>query len=168
MQESQGSLQHVEQGVHGLVHHVPVLLFPENALARLDIDVAEVVHEEVVEGNGGVSEVVVVELGVEVLDGLVQLVQDPFVDKGQVVLEHHGRVEGEFRFEVAQDEFAAVPDFIAELFVANDSLEVEIDVLSLEHVGEESEAEGVRTTLRDALGELPFLLLRAPGHFLRV
>lgn len=38
--------------------------------------------------------------------------------------------------EITQHEFAAIPYFVAELFVAYNSFEVKVDVEALEHIGE--------------------------------
>lgn len=55
--------------------------------------------------------------------------------------------------EVGKSEFVDVPKLIAELFVTNNSLNIQVN-RALNHVGEESESKSVSTTLRNTFGEV--------------
>lgn len=58
-----------------------------------------------------------------------------------------------------QREAEGVPDFVAKVSVADDPLDVEVDVPALGRVGAECKAHGVRATLRDALWVVGFLVV---------
>jgi len=45
--------------------------------------------------------------------------------------------------EVTQHEFTTVPYFVAEVFIADDSFEVEVDVKALQHVRQQAVAQSI-------------------------
>jgi hypothetical protein len=143
VEEPEGGLQYVEEGVGGQLHQLGVRA-AEDHFGGLNVHITEVINEEVVEHNGRIAEVILVETLVDSLDGCVQLMQHPLVGEPQLgVVGQNVILVLEVSREVAQHEFATVPYFVAELFVAYDPFEVEVDVESLEHVGEQPVAQSI-------------------------
>lgn len=68
-------------------------------------------------------------------------------------------------WEVGESKLVNVPEFVAELSVSNDDLDIKIDGL-LNHVGKQTESESVCTTLWDTVGEHLALFDDSLGDFL--
>mmetsp|Transcript_38932 Transcript_38932/g.105434 ORF Transcript_38932/g.105434 Transcript_38932/m.105434 type:complete len:282 (+) Transcript_38932:607-1452(+) len=156
----------IEADVQHLSRHLAVglgllvLAFAvEAGLQQLEIDVAEFVEEEAVGCRGGVGKLVLLKRLVGLLGAEAEPRQDPPVLPGQGRHRREGAGEAEVVAEVAEAEARGVPDLVAEVAVPDHSVDVEVYVPSLQRVGQQAEAQGVRTALRDAVGEVLLLAL---------
>ena len=56
-----------------------------------------------------------------------------------------------------EGEFHGIPNFVAEVSIANHTLHIQVDVSSLSCVGTQCKPHGIRTTLRDPFRIVSFL-----------
>ena len=100
-------------------------------LEEFEVEVADVVEEEGVQGGRGAAERVLLDLAVALDDGGVEAREDEEVALG------HGRVRRQLLVDalrglevgnVGEREAHGVPQFVAELTVAHDALDVEVHV----------------------------------------
>ncbi|KAI3493165.1 hypothetical protein L1887_42182 [Cichorium endivia] len=141
-----------------------------DGLDRLNVHIAQLVQPEVVHGRGGGHEVALLEALVDRLARRVELVQDPLFDKRLVaawLLVRRG-LERRNGLELEQRKLGGVPQLVAELAVALDTQDVEVDVAACAGVGAQREAQRIGTALRDALGEVLLLTLGGLGDLLVV
>eukprot|EP00760_Papus_ankaliazontas_P017993 PhM_4_TR17413/c0_g1_i1/m.82358 len=126
-------------------------------LRKFEEHITEIVQPEGVGSGSRLSKVVLTfgEASVAVGHALVQTAQDPPAVEGKLEVLHGlaGRRDVVSTKRVVQSVADHIPELVAELAVANDALNVQVDVIAARGVGEQTEAEGISTTLRDALGE---------------
>src|SRR5438309_899338 len=152
-QEPQGRLEHANQGRLRARTLAGVLGVIEGQLRDLQIPVAELVPQELVQHGGRVAEPVFLERGASLGDGRRQPALDPDVG------ERRRRLLGERRVEPAQireDQARGVPDLVGEVPVALDALLGDPDVATLSE-RREREAEGVGPVLlhdHDRVGDV--------------
>mmetsp|Transcript_20794 Transcript_20794/g.69432 ORF Transcript_20794/g.69432 Transcript_20794/m.69432 type:complete len:230 (+) Transcript_20794:691-1380(+) len=139
----------------------------EDRLAELEVDVAEVVEEPGVDGGRGAAEVVIAHALVRLPDGPVKPREDPSVLRLQVLHDVGERLDL-VALEVHHGELGGVPELVAEMTVALDTKNVEINVSTLAGVGAESKTKSVGTALGDAVGKIFFLPLLSLHNFLGV
>mmetsp|Transcript_17815 Transcript_17815/g.30196 ORF Transcript_17815/g.30196 Transcript_17815/m.30196 type:complete len:506 (-) Transcript_17815:1701-3218(-) len=162
-QKGHGRVEHPEAGVEAHVEGVEGRLLGlgvlrlHDGLDGLDVEVGELLEPEVVEPLHHVAEVVVVEALIGLLDQLAQLGDYPLVGKREFESLYALGLGLEVLAEVGEGELVDVPELVAEVAVADDSLDVEVDV-ALDHVVEQAEAQGISAALGDSVGELLGLL----------
>ena len=153
MQEPQGRLEHANQGRLRARALAGVLGVIEGQLRDLQIPVAELVPQELVQHGGRVAEPVFLERRASLGDGRRQPALDPDVG------ERRWRLLGQRRVESAQireDQARGVPDLVGEVPVALDALLGDPDVATLSE-RREREAEGVGPVLlhdHDRVGDV--------------
>lgn len=122
-----------------------------NRLGGFQVLITEIISPESLEGNSSFSEIVVIEMLIDCLDSLVQLGQNPLVDKGElgefesviVVVEIIGNIEG--------TELDGLPEFISKLSVSDDSLNIQVNEESLEKIGQKTKSERITSALSKSL-----------------
>lgn len=140
------------------------VFFGENVLDGLKINITQVVLPELLEVLSGVSELIIINVFVDLLNSDCQPAQDPLVDEG-IPLSRDLRVIFHVWGESSQSEFDGLPDFVTELSVTDDSQNIQVDVHGSLHVGQKSEPQGIRSTFRNTLREISFLLLDGSLNF---
>mmetsp|Transcript_68897 Transcript_68897/g.175064 ORF Transcript_68897/g.175064 Transcript_68897/m.175064 type:complete len:276 (+) Transcript_68897:941-1768(+) len=155
----QKSHRPIQADVQHLPRHLPVLhglialgLRIEAGLQQLQVDITQLVQEEAVRGRGRGRELIV-------LHGLVGLVradaqprEDPPILPGKGRAQAQRAAELEVLAEVGEAEASGVPDLVAEVPVAHHTVNVQIHILALRGVCQETKPQSIRTALRDAVG----------------
>lgn len=122
-------------------------------LGVLNVNVTQFVEPEVVDGGGGVHEVVVLQSLISSLGSMGVLVQNPLLDEREVLA---GSVASRRDVVVAkthESKLGGVVHLVAEFSVALDSVNIKVDVSTSGGVGTKGESHGVGTAFRDTVGE---------------
>lgn len=114
---------------------------------------------------GGLPKLIFAVGGVDSVDCLIQLSKDPAVEETALcwrviplmVFLDCGKLL------VAEDE--GIPNLVAELSVAFDDQDIQVDTTRLDHVGQQTEAQSIGTAFWDPLGEVQFLLFERLFQF---
>lgn len=106
-----------------------------NRLNSFKIDVTKVISPEVLESNGDITEVVLIETGINVLDSLVESRKNPFVNEKKRIIIELSLVR-EVSRNAHETELSTLPDLVAEFSVTNNLLNIEVDRSRLLHVSE--------------------------------
>lgn len=106
----------------------------DNGLDSFKINITEVVSPEVLERDSDITKVVVVEVLVNILNGLVESRKNPLVDKQKRFVIEISIVSKVSR-NAHKTKLSALPNLVAEFSVTNNLLDVEVDRSGLLHVG---------------------------------
>ena len=134
----------------------------EDKLRGLDVLIAEVMDPERMESIRSVSHLEIAEVLLHRLLQSVQLHQDPTVNQVALREVDVALLEGD-AFKVKGHELVRLPDLVAEIAIADNAFEVQVDRARLGQVAQEGESEGIGTAFGDASGELHFLFLERAG-----
>eukprot|EP00123_Amoebidium_parasiticum_P018833 comp24297_c0_seq1/m.45554 comp24297_c0_seq1/g.45554 ORF comp24297_c0_seq1/g.45554 comp24297_c0_seq1/m.45554 type:complete len:453 (+) comp24297_c0_seq1:672-2030(+) len=146
----------------------PLVAAGKHGLDRLQVDVAEVVEPEVVDGLGDGRERVTGHVLVDPRHGRRQPRQDPPVQQrvarpGPLL----GRRGLEAGGQAHEGKAGGVPQLVAEVAVAHDAVDVQVCVLAGHGVGHQGKAQRIRAALGDACRVVvllaPLGLLDLPG-----
>jgi hypothetical protein len=137
----------------------------EHWLDTFEIDITELIKPEVMEDLCALAEFELVDSFVHLGCGVVEFVENPSVEEAQGVEFEVRSVVFEVFWELGHGEFESVPDLVAEESVADDFVNVEVDVTALDGVGEQAESEGVCTTGWDTFREFFFSFLNVVLDF---
>ena len=111
VQQPEGFLQDIQKQADRTALDLPVLGV-ETMLGILDVPVAEVVPEEIIAGLGCLVVTVTLDCLTGILHGLVQLVVDPLVHRGQLNLRDIHQL---CAIKALQQEPCGVPDLVREI-----------------------------------------------------
>lgn len=149
----------LEGGVKGLDGGVPLLLGTvlDNGLAILDIDVAKMVQDVLVNNAGSVLEFTIGKGLVDVLSSGVELVQNPLLSESHA---DDGFLKGnEILGQFAENILGRLPDLVAEFPPSGHDLDVEVDITARRGEGGHGEAQSIGTVAGQALWEGRLLVL---------
>jgi len=145
----------IEHSVQSVERSLAVTSF-DGGLDSFEVHVSEVLLPEVVEAVCHVTELVVHEVMVRVGSQLVEASKDPLVRQRQLRLLEaldFGVVWLPVLGEVAKSKLDNVPQFVSELAVANHALDIKVN-RTLNHVGQQSEAESIGAALGNTSCEI--------------
>lgn len=159
MEHLQGGIKANVKGIEGSSFLASAVTF-HHRLDCLKVHIGEVLLPEVIQVVDHDTESVFFKVLVSALDELTKTCEDPAIWEREVSCERRDTIGLglEVRWEVIKSKLDNVPKLVAELSVANDSSHIKID-RALNHIGEESEAKGIGTTLWNTVRELQGLLL---------
>ena len=177
----------LESSVQSLQGRVALLFraVANDGLGVLDVDVAELGVPVAVDANGGPGELAVGETLVDLLGSGVHLVQDPTLGKGlarhgaildglevggkasQYVL---GRLELSLHVSIMKMDAhrGGTYNLVAELAVAMDNLDIQVDITAAGGGVDHSETQSVGTALRNSIREGSLLVLGSLDNLTRV
>ena len=136
MKESEARVKTPEQGVSRSLLRLLICSL-HNRFYCLDVDICQFLQPEIVQAHHHLSELVVLEALISVVDSTAESSEDPLVSEAKF---HAWGVGAEFLRheslgEVSKGKFHDVPQFVAELTIAHDSLHIQVNAV-LDHVGE--------------------------------
>lgn len=102
-------------------------------------DIAKLILPEIMEALRCKTELIVVELEVDLGNGVVESGECPGIGECECVELLRWGIGKSLDFR--ECELGRLPDFVAELTVADNTFDIEVDVGAFLHVGEESEPE---------------------------
>ena len=166
MDEAQGLFEDVKQGVAGArFFRLIGVVFGKHGFDEFEVPVAVLVPDEFVDGLRGEVEAVGGECFAHGGDGAVKCAVYPAVG-GAFFAKRRG---GDFlSLGLHEDEAGGVPEFVAEVAVAFDALEVKDDVAPHGGLCGEGEAQRVGAVRGDAVGEFFARLCGDFRRFLRL
>lgn len=85
MKKTHTGFQYVEKGVYRLIFRF-LISTVYYWFDCFQIDVAQVVSPKILETDSNISEIIVIETIVHILNSLVKFTQDPLVDKQQIIV----------------------------------------------------------------------------------
>ncbi|CDN46068.1 Uncharacterized protein BN871_KJ_00010 [Paenibacillus sp. P22] len=164
MDQALRPVQHV--GEHGLRRLFGVgILTVQIQLGNLDVPVAQIVPDEIVQQAACFAEVVGVDQSRHIARGLVQTMQDPAVGRAErnsyidiIIIE---------TFQIHQGEAGSVPDLVGEVSRLLYLLQAEPQILPRRAAGGQHEAHRIRTVLLDDVQRIDSVAERL-GHLLAV
>lgn len=102
----------------------------EDVLYCLKVDIAEFIKPKRVELIWSLSELVIFEVIVDLLDEAMEFTEDKFVDECQIVIFEGTEIIFLAVVHLRDGQFEGIPYLIAELSIGNDSLYIKINVPS--------------------------------------
>ena len=149
MQEAHRALQHRTQDVERRVLCTHILLVIETCLRQLDVPVAELAPQELIDGASRLAKLVVLEVRRHRTCRLGRARENPAIGKRIVALLRHKRIVRTLK--VHQHIARRIPNFICKIARRLDALPIEAHIVARCVAGDEHEAERVRTVLLDDL-----------------
>ncbi len=160
MQRAQQRFEHHDQrAARAALLRLRAGLGLQHRLGELEIPVAELVPGEFVQRRGGEVEAIVVERRVHLRQRVSEARDDPAVGHGEFGFTDQAAARGRRRsgritLQRHEHEARRVPDLVAEVAVAVDAAEIEVDVACRSGERGEGEAQRIGAVGRHAFGKL--------------
>ena len=145
MQEAHRTLQHGTQNIERRILRADILLVIEACLRQLDVPVAELAPQELVDRASRLTELIVLEVCRHVARRLLCAREDPAVGERIVLRRRHERCVRSL--EIHQHVARGIPDLVRKIARRLDALPVEAHVVAGRIARDEHEAERIRTVL---------------------
>ena len=145
MQEAHRTLKHGTQDIERRILRADILLVIEACLRQLDVPVAELAPQELVDRASRLTELVVLEVRRHVARRLLHAREDPAVGECIVLRRRHERCVRSL--EIHQHIARGIPYLVRKIARRLDALPVEAHVVAGRIARDEHEAERIRTVL---------------------
>jgi len=133
------------------------ILGHEKRLCCLEVDVAKLIQPEVIDCSRSTCKIILLEASVNLSDSSIETAKNPAVNlrsmfrKKRSTIAHGGL---EIGAELGESETDSIPDLVAEVTIANDTIDIEVDITTLSSVCTKSETKCISTTFCNTVGVL--------------